>query len=302
MSAHSSSKAIYSALAANTGIAISKFVVAVITTSSTMMAEAVHSSADCFNQVLLLIGKKRSAKEADENHSFGYGKENFFWSVIVAVVLFALGSVFSIVEGIHKTMHPEAVKNAIWIFGLLIVAAGLEAGAFWTALKEFRKTNKGTFLKALQRSTDTDLIVILIEDSGAMLGLSIAFVFTAMAVFINPIFDGIGSVVVGTLLGYMSYFLANELRKLIIGENISREIRNHIKSMIKEWDVVDHINNIRAMYVGNNKFLLNLSIDVNDDTRAGDIESIIFDMKNYIRKEYPDAEYINIEIAKAQEA
>jgi len=301
MSAHSSNKAIYSALAANTGIALSKFVVAVITTSSTMMAEAVHSSADCFNQVLLLIGKKRSAKEADESHSFGYGKENFFWSVIVAVVLFALGSVFSIVEGAHKVMHPEEVKNSIWIFSLLIVAAGLEAGAFFTALKEFRLTNKGTFLNALKRSTDTDLIVILIEDSGAMLGLSIAFVFTALAVFVNPVFDGIGSIIVGSLLGYMSYFLANELRKLIIGENISREMRNRIKTIIKEYEVVEHINNIRAMYVGNNKFLLNISIDVDDDTRAGDIESIVFDMKNYIRMEFP-AEYINIEIAKVQEA
>ncbi len=297
-----STKAIYAALAANTGIAISKFVVAVVTTSSTMMAEAVHSSADCFNQVLLLIGKKRSEKEADENHSFGYGKENFFWSVIVAVVLFALGSAFSIFEGIHKIMHPEEVKNAIWIFILLVVAAALEAGAFWTAFKQFRETNKGTFLKALQRSTDTDLIVILIEDSGAMMGLSIAFIFTLLAVFVNPIFDGVGSVVVGSLLGYMSYFLANELRKLIIGENISREIRNHIKSMLKEWESVEHINNIRAIYVGNNKFLLNLSLDIDSEVSTGDMKSIVFAMKTYIREEYPGAEYINIEVANSQEA
>jgi len=301
MSSHQGqTNAIFMSLAANTGIAISKFAVAIFTASSTMMAEAIHSIADCFNQILLLIGGNRSRKNADESHSFGYGKEEYFWSILVAVVLFLLGSIFAVVEGVEKILHPTAIKNSVWIFGLLAFAFMLEAKAFHTAFKEFRINNKGQFLSSLKKSTDTPLMVLLIEDSAAMLGLLAAFLFTLLSVFVNPIFDGIGSVIIGSILGYMSYFLSNELRKLIIGENIPREIRNRIKQIVHDYEMVEHINNIRAMYIGRNQFLLNISIDVDEDKRAGDVSSIIFEIKNEIMKEFPSAEYINIEISFSQ--
>lgn len=302
-SPHGSTKAIYAALAANSGIAISKFVVAFFTASSTMLAEAIHSSADCFNQILLLVGQKRSARQADETHSFGYGKEEYFWSILVAVVLFLLGSLFAIYEGVEKVLEPHAVQNPIWIFGLLLFAIALEAKSFLIAFKEFSKDNSGSFIQGLKRSTDTSIVVVLIEDSAAMVGLVLAFIFTALAVYVNPIFDGFGSILIGAILGYMSYFLSNELRKLIVGENISREDRNTIKNIVKEYsEHVVHINNIRSMYIGRNEFLLNISIDVEDDKRAGDIESVISEMKKDIRKEFPEALYINIEISDSKDS
>lgn len=293
-------KAIYAALGANSAIAVSKFVVSFITGSSTMLAEAIHSTADCFNQVLLLIGNKRSQKPADETHSFGYGKEEYFWSMLVAVVLFALGSVFAIYEGIHKTMHPEAVTNAYWIFGLLALAIGAEYKSFMVALGIHKKNNPGGFVDGLKKSTDTSLVVVLIEDSAAMVGLVIAFVLTILSVFVHPIFDGIGSILIGGILGYMTFFLSNELRQLIVGESVSREITNDIKNIIRTYNVVDHINNFRTMYIGRNKFLLNTSLDVNDEKRAGDIESIIFEMKTEIRAKYPEATFITIEISSVK--
>lgn len=293
-------KAIYAALGANSAIAISKFAVSFITGSTTMLAEAIHSAADCFNQVLLLVGNSRSKKKADETHSFGYGKEEYFWSMLVAVVLFALGSVFAIVEGIEKTLHPEAVTNAYWIFGLLGLAIAAEGKSFMVAFKEFGKSNKGGFISGLRKSTDTSLIVVLIEDSAAMVGLSVAFILTILSVYVNPIFDGIGSVIIGAILGYMTYFLSNELRALIVGESVSREITNDIKNIIRTYNVVEHINNFRTMYIGRNKFLLNTSLDVKDEKRAGDIESIIFEMKTEIREKYPEAVFITIEISSVK--
>jgi cation diffusion facilitator family transporter len=300
-SSHGSTKAIYAALAANSGIAISKFGVAIVTTSSTMMAEAIHSAADCFNQVLLLIGAKRSSRKADETHSFGYGKEEYFWSILVAVVLFLLGSLFAIYEGVEKVIEPHTVQNPYWIFGLLIFAIALEGKSFMIAFKEFSKEQKGSFIQGLKKSTNTSLVVVLIEDSAAMLGLVLAFVFTALAVYVNPVFDGFGSIVIGSILGYMSFFLSNELRKLIVGENVGRDIRRNIKRIIQDYsEHVDHINNIRAMYIGRNEFLMNISLDVDDDKRAGDIESIIFQIKQDIREMYPEALYINIEISDSK--
>lgn len=292
---HGSTKAVLSALVANGLIAILKFIVAFITGSATMKAEAIHSSADCINQILLLIGMKRSLKEPDELHTFGYGKEIHFYSLIVAIILFSLGGLFSVYEGFHKIIHPEPVENIGWIIALLIAAFGLEYRSFRIVVKELKEDHKGTLKKIIEKATKPSLIVVAVEDASALVGLGVALMFTVLALVVNPIFDGIGSVFIGLILCYMSFFLTNEIRKLIIGENIDRETRTSIRKIIREFNMVKHINNIRGEWKGEDNFLLLISIDIEDDMRSGDIEHIVSDIKQAIKEEHPEAEPIYIE-------
>lgn len=288
-------RAVLFALGANLSIAVIKYIVSVISGSSAMFAEAIHSLADTTNQVFLLIGRKRSGKQADENHPFGYGKEEYFWGFLVAVLLFFLGGCFSIYEGIHKFINPEPIDNYVYLF--LVLAAGLilESKSFSVAFKEFRKTSPKGLFKSLKKSTDTNLFVIIIEDFSALTGLTIVLITTLLSL-INPLFDVVGTLLVGCLLVVMSYFLANELRKLMVGENIPREMRNDIRTILKKHSSIRHINNIRSMFIGNNKFLLLISVDVDDFSKTQVIESITEQVKNDIKRNYPNARYIYIDI------
>lgn len=298
MSTKGSKNAVLIALLGNVSIGVLKFIVSIITRSAGMLAESIHSFADTTNQALLLIGSKRSKKEADEQHSFGYGKEEYFWGFLVAVLLFFIGGLYSIYEGIHKIQNPEEITNVGWLFGVLFVSIIIEYKSFSVAFKEFKstKTKETTWIEHLKSSTDTNIFVIIIEDFAALTGLVMVLFTTFLAMFVNPVFDAIGSVLVGLLLISTAYFLSNELRKLMIGENISREMRNNIKDMIKQYSTVKHINNIRSMYIGNNDFMLLISIDVEDDNHVYQIEPLISEMKNDIIKTYSNAKYIYIEI------
>jgi cation diffusion facilitator family transporter len=292
-------KAIFFALGGNLVIASIKFVVAGISGSSAMFAEAIHSMVDSTNQVFLLIGNKRSRKNADEVHSLGYGKEEYFWGFLVAVLLFFLGGVFSIYEGIHKFMNPEPIHNFGIIFGVLIVSIAIEFKSFSVAYHEFKKTSSGNIIGSLKKSTETNIFVILIEDFAALVGLVIVAVTTLLSL-LNPIFDVLGTIMVGVLLIVMSFFLSNELRKLMIGENISREMRNDIKQIVKSFGMVNHINTIRSMYIGNNQFLLLISIDVDNAASGSLIEDTIDKMKLAIIKKFPNAQYIYIDVKDNQ--
>jgi len=288
-------KAVLFALGANVSIAVIKYIVSVISGSSAMLAEAIHSLADTTNQVFLLIGRKRSRKPATEIHSFGYGKEEYFWGFLVAVLLFFLGGCFSIYEAIHKLKHPAPIGNYLYIFIVLGFGMILEYKSFSVAFGEFKKNIAGGVLKSLKDSTDTNLFVILIEDFSALTGLTIVLISTLLS-FINPVFDTIGTFLVGSLLIIMSYFLANELRKLMVGESIPREMRNDIRTILKKYKIIRHINNIRSMYIGNNDFILLISVDVDDLTGGRVIESITEQAKNDITRVYPHARYIYIDI------
>jgi cation diffusion facilitator family transporter len=288
-------RAVLFALVGNFTIAVIKYIVSVLSGSSAMLAEAIHSLADTTNQVFLLIGRKRSGKDADETHSFGYGKEEYFWGFLVAVLLFFLGGCYSIYEGIHKFQHPEPLDNYIYIFIVLALSIAIELKSFNVALKEFRKTTSEKIVRAVINSTDTNIFVILIEDFAALAGLTIVLISSLLS-FINPIFDIIGTIFVGCLLITMSYLLANELRKLIVGESISREMRNEIKAIIIRHKVIRHINNIRSMYIGNNNFILLVSVDVEDNTDASAIENITSHVKSDITALYPHAKYIYFEV------
>lgn len=291
-------RAVIFALIGNLAIAIIKYIVSVISGSSAMFAEAIHSLADTTNQVLLLIGRKRSGKGADEIHPFGYGKEEYFWGFLVAVLLFFLGGCYSIYEGIHKYLHPEPIGNYLYIFIVLLSALLIEYKSFRVAYGEFRKSYTSGLVKAWKESTDTNLFVILLEDFSALTGLLIVLI-TSLLSLIHPFFDIIGTILVGSLLIFMSWQLANELRKLMVGENIPREMRNNIKKIIKRYPSVRHINNIRSMYIGKNNFILLVSVDFDDRASVPVVESVSEEIKAEITGKYPNARYIYIDVQES---
>lgn len=290
-------RAVLFALAGNFAIAVIKFIVSVISGSSAMLAEAIHSLADTTNQIFLLIGRKRSVRAADELHAFGYGKEEYYWGFLVAVLLFFVGGCFSLYEGIHKLTHPEPLENYAYIFVVLILSIGIELKSFTVALTEFRKTSRGPLLKSVRESTDTNIFVILVEDFAALTGLTIVLISTLLSL-LNPIFDAIGTLFVGALLVVMSFFLANELRNLIIGENIPREMRNAIKAILHSHADIRHINNIRSMYIGRNQFLLLISLNVEDTLDASAVECLTGQIKTEISGTFPNARYLYVEIGE----
>ncbi len=296
MSAHGSTKAVYFALGGNLLIAIIKFIVSFITGSAAMLAESIHSTADSFNQILLLIGNKRSKKAADEIHSLGYTREIFFWSLIVAVLLFFVGALFSIYEGIEKTLHPEELHSVSWLFIVLISSIAIEAKSFQVAYKEFRATNKLPLYKALKKSTDVNLVVVIFEDAAALTGLVIVLVSTLLAWQVNPIFDATGSIMVGILLLIISILLIIEVKGLIVGESIPREDRHTIKTILSGYKKVKHVNKVQTMVTGSQQSLILLSLDLEDSMNIYEADNLIEKIKLEIVSKVSGIETIYIEI------
>lgn len=275
-------KAVVVALGSNLLIAVIKFVVSTVTHSAGMLAEAIHSVADCGNQVFLLIGNKRSAQKPSDLHPFGYGREEYFWGFLVAVLLFFVGAVFSIYEGVHKLFNPSELQNVGWSFAVLVVSILIEGRSFYVAYQVFRKTNPGAgFFRALTESTDTNLFVILLEDAAALTGLFLILISTTLAWFVHPVFDGIGSILVGILLVGISLFMINELRKLIVGENISRDLRLEFTRIIAANPVIQSVHFVSAMMMGKGKFLLVVGVDLKNNVHASTVE----DQFDLLRKE-----------------
>lgn len=290
-----SMRAVFFALGGNTLIAIMKFIVAFITNSSGMLAESIHSAADCLNQVFLLVGDKRSKKKPTEWHSFGYERESFFWSLMVAILLFFVGALFSIYEGVHKLIHPEPLHDIYWVFVVLTISIIIESKSFMVAYKEFRKKSKRSFYRAIEDSTDTSLMVILLEDFAALSGLIIVLITTSLSIF-YPIFDAIGSIFVGLLLISVAYKLADEIRRLIIGESIPRNDRVKIKNIINKYDLIEHINRIQTQVIGNDKYMVLISVDIDDESKGYKIEDVIDKIKMEILEEIPEVKMISIDI------
>ncbi|MBV5320949.1 MAG: cation diffusion facilitator family transporter [Sulfuricurvum sp.] len=281
------SKSVKAALAANGIIAIAKGLAAFFTGSASMLAEAIHSSADCGNQALVLLGQKQAARGKTEAHSFGQGKANFFWSFVVAVVLFSLGGVFSVYEGIHKIMDPQEIQNPWLIVGIIILAVVLEGGALKVALKESGTKLKDIF-KTIEKSSSSHILVVLIEDSGALVGLFILALGLIFSLYVHPIFDGIAALMIGILLLSLSTLLFVELKKLLVGESLDRETIKQIKNLLKEEsNVLVHINSVRSMFIGSEEVLLVISMNVKDDKLGSEIEQDIKELKHKIQKMLP---------------
>jgi cation diffusion facilitator family transporter len=295
--AASSNRAIYGAIIANTAIAISKFIAAVFTGSSAMFSEGIHSLVDSGNGFLLLIGIRRSKKPADDAHPFGYGKEVFFWSFVVALLIFALGGGFSIHEGIKHLQHPQPLTNVGWNYLVLTLALIFEGIALRVALKEFNKSRGSKpFFRALIDSKDSATVAVVIEDTAALLGLLIAF----FAVFLGQLtgwvyFDGIGSVLIGVLLATVSLFFAIECKALLVGEGLLLEDVDKITTILEEEKRVLSFRRPLSLYFGPSQVLVNLDVNFVGDLTSDDIEEIIDSLESRIKAALPAVNRIYIE-------
>jgi cation diffusion facilitator family transporter len=254
MSHHNASvKSIFFALLANLGIAITKTIAAVITGSGAMLAESIHSFADCGNQGLLFVGLKASEKKPDTEHPLGHGKEIYFWSFIVAIILFSMGGLFSIYEGIHKISMHEGLKSPYIAIVVLLVSMVLESASLYGCLTQINKVRHNqTLLKWLINSRQSELIVVLGEDVAALLGLSFAMLAVVMSIITgNTVFDAIGSIGIGILLIIVSLFLAVKIKGLLIGQSSDSQTCCEIRAFLKARTEIEEILNLITIQLGN---------------------------------------------------
>lgn len=295
--ASGSKKVIFAALIGNSLIAITKFSAAFVTGSSAMLSEGIHSLVDTGNQVLLLHGMKQAEKPADENFPYGHGKEVYFWSFIVAILIFALGGGISIYEGIQHLQYPKAIDKPLINYVVLGLAMLFEGAAWLFALREFtRAKGKWGYLEAVQRGKDPSLFVVLFEDTAAMLGLIVAFVGIALADTTGILyFDGIASVIIGLILVGTAIWLAYETKGLLIGESANASVVRGIRNILQKYNQIEHINEVLTMHMGPDFVLTNISVDFRDNETASGVESVIAEIDKAIKTEYPQIKRIFIE-------
>ena len=296
MSAGGGTKAIIAALVANAGIAAAKFTGFLITGSSSMLAESVHSLADTSNQGLLLLGQKTSQRKATRTHPFGFGRDRYFYSFIVALMLFSLGSVFALYEGIHKISHPEALTSPLVAVGILVVAIGLECYSFHTAIQESKKIKGDAGWWAFIRQAKTpELPVVLLEDAGALLGLVFALAGVGLSVITGePVWDGIGTVTIGVLLGIIAIILIIEMKSLLIGEGASETDLDVIVDELAAGKV-ERVIHIRTLYIGPDEMLVAAKLALVPGLDTADIARAIDDAEARVRAKVPTAKLIYLE-------
>ncbi|MCW2600328.1 MAG: cation diffusion facilitator family transporter [Frankiales bacterium] len=251
-------KAIVAALGANLAIAAAKVVGFFVTGSSSMLAEAVHSFADSGNQVLLLVGGRRAARDADDRHPFGYGRERYFYSFVVALVLFSLGSLFALYEGVDKVRHPHHLETPEVAIGILLFAILAESFSFRTAVSEALPL-KGSisWAKYIRHSKSPELPVVLLEDFAALIGLVLALLGVTLTLVVDdPVWDGIGTLSIGLLLGFVAIVLAVEMKGLLIGEAASKESVEAIRSALADGSSVQRVIHLKTMHLGPDELLV----------------------------------------------
>ncbi len=297
MAATGGTRTVITALIANFTIAIAKFIGFVITSSSAMLAEAVHSLADTSNQALLLLGKKRSEKLPSAERPFGFGRERFFWAFVVSLVLFSLGSMYAVYEGIEKIRHPHEIESLWWALAILLFAMAMEAYAFQTAIKESRlyKGNH-TWRQFIRRSRIPELPVVLLEDFGALMGLAFAFICVLIAdITGNAVWDGVGTLSIGILLGLIAIVLAIETKSLLIGEGALPEQVIRIEKAIAESPEVSHLIDMRTEYLGPETLLVAAKLEFRERSSPSDISSDVDTVEKRIREVEPLAKIIYLE-------
>ncbi len=297
MNPSSSKKVVLAALAGNSAIAVTKFAAAGVTGSSSMLSEAIHSVVDTGNQGLLLFGIRRAGRPADADHPFGYGMELYFWTFVVAILIFAGGAGVSVYEGVTKLGNPQPIVDAHINYIVLGVALILEAGAWWVAFKEFSKSkgDMGT-LEAVRLSKDPAVFTVLFEDSAAIAGLVIAAIGIGLAdVLDEPLWDGIGSIVIGIVLAVTAALLAYECKGLLIGEGAGRQVVRGVRRIAGGQDGVARINEALTMHLGPRDVLLNLSLDFEDRLSSAEVEKTISALERAIKTTYPEITRVFIE-------
>jgi cation diffusion facilitator family transporter len=290
-------KVVKAAMLANGGIAIAKFVAAFLSDSTTMLAEGVHSIADTANQGLLLVGIVLSSRRADERFPMGRASESYFWSFIVALMLFFLGGVFAIYEGVHKLQHASHPGSPWAPIVVLVLSIALEGGSFLVALREFQKVrgNK-SYREALFDGKDPVIPVVLLEDAGAMAGLFIALVAVAVtAITGHDLADGVGSIVIGVLLCLIGILLAKDTRSLLIGEGVSREVKLDTVAIVEATPGVRKVRQLLSLHLGPDTVLLALKVEFDASLDLKDIERTIDQIEHNVREKHPMMRRIFIE-------
>jgi cation diffusion facilitator family transporter len=297
MSVEGSTKAILAALLANAGIAVAKFVGYLITGSSSMLAESVHSVADTSNQALLLLGQRQSRKQADPLHQFGYGRSRYFYSFVVALVLFTLGSVFALYEGYHKISHPQELTSPVVAIVILVLAICLEGFSFRTAVVESRPLKRsGSWWRFIRTSRNPELPVVLLEDSGALVGLVFALIGVGLTMLTgNPVWDGIGTIGIGVLLGVIAVVLMVEMQSLLIGEGATREEERAIRAALEQTENIDRLIHLRTQYLGPEEMLVGAKIALAASTDLATVAATIDAAEVAIRAAVPAAQVIYLE-------
>lgn len=297
MAAHGSKKVIYAALVGNFAISVTKFSAAFFTGSSAMLTEGVHSLVDTGNQVLLLYGLKSSARPADKKHPFGYGMELYFWTFLVAILIFAVGAGISLYEGIQKTLHPHEVTNVYINYIVLGISIVFEFFVWRIALIEMLKL-KGdrTLFRAIRDSKDPTVFTVLFEDTAAMLGLIIALVGIFLADTLNmPRLDGIASIGIGLVLAATALFLAYECKSLLTGEGASRETVAEIEKILSAEKSILGVNEVLTLHLGPNNLLVAISLDFVSTIKADSIEQLVTELEAQITRATPEVDRIFIE-------
>lgn len=303
MSAHNgSTKVILYALGANLGVAASKFVAAFFTGSTSMFSEGLHSLVDTGNQALLLVGMSRSRKPADARRPFGYGLEMYFWTFVVALAVFALGGGISFYEGWHKFLEPHPVEHA-WVAYLVLGFGIIVEGASWYAAYREANDHRGTrgWMSYLREGKDPTVTTVLLEDSAAMLGLFAALIGTLLAVYVDPIWDGIASMIIGAMLFAVAGFLGYESYSLLVGEGMSEADRERIRSIAASYPGVSGINEVLTMYFGPNSVLVNVSVDFNDHINARQVEDVASAIDESIKLAFPVVKRVSVEAQSRKE-
>jgi cation diffusion facilitator family transporter len=294
----SSLKVIYAAILANLGIAISKFVVAAITGSAAMLAEGIHSAVDTGNELLLLIGERNSAKPADAKHPFGYGKELYFWALIVALSVFSLGGGLSIYHGIEALRHPEPLSDPTWNYVVLGVSALFEGYSWNVSRKALNKVRKpgASLWQAVHASKDASVFTVFIEDSAALIGLVIAALGIALGhAFDNPFFDPAASVAIGLLLVGAAFTLARETGGLLVGESIGPDATRKIRDVFEKDPAIDTVAGLQSMQLGPDEALLTAAVQFRRGMRIDEVEDAIERLEKAVMALYPSIKHIYFE-------
>ncbi|MGN6333298.1 MAG: cation diffusion facilitator family transporter [Motilibacteraceae bacterium] len=298
MSAGGGTKAIVAALSANLGIAVTKFLAFLLTGSSSMLAESIHSVADSGNQFLLLVGGRRAQREATPEHPFGYGRERYVYAFIVAIVLFSLGGLFALYEGWHKVQHPEAIESWQWVPVLvLVIAICLEGYSFRTAIKESNQTRGSrSWVEYVRTAKAPELPVVLLEDFGALIGLALALVGVGLTLITgNGVFDGAGTLAIGALLVVIAVVLAVETKSLLLGEGASPSAVRQIEQALTADPRVQRVIHMKTMHLGPEELLVAAKIAVRHDESAADVARAIDDAEERVRHAVPIARMIYLE-------
>jgi cation diffusion facilitator family transporter len=303
MAAGGSSRAIIAALLANLGIAIAKFVGFLLTRASSMLAESIHSLADSGNQGLLLFGGRRSLRRPTPTHPFGYGRERYFWSFVVSVVLFALGSLFALYEGFEKLRHPHELVSPAIAAGILVFGIVLEAFSFRTAIVEARRVKgKESWWAFIRRSRNPELPVVLLEDLGAMIGLVVALVAVLAATITGDSrFDAYGTLTIGVLLGAISVVLAIEMKSLLLGESASPDHVEAISAAITSDERVQRLLHLQTQHIGPDELLIAGKVALSPSLSFEQIVETINHVEGCIRAAVPIARIIYLEPDKPRE-